>query len=176
MTGVRIAGCNLRDWIRPREMVRGWWRQRLRAATLKYLYALLLAFASTALHSARAEIPSFDAFYNGVAHCSLDLSHYADMPMNPYAEAVVINLPNAGSVRGFLITSFYFSPARDGHGEGYGLIFNAPFEAVVDAFPELTARETMNGYLRRLLRLSEETSDKAAQRQTLLVCNGGTQT
>ncbi len=176
MTCVPVTGPGQRNWMRPREIARGLRRRRLRRATLNYLYALLLACPGAALHAARAEIPSFEAFYDGVAHCSLDLSHYADMPMNPYAEAVVINLPNAGSVRGFLITSFYFSPARDGHGEGYGLIFNAPFEAVVDAFPELTARQTMNGYLRRLLRLSEETSDKGARRQTLLVCSGGTQT
>jgi len=79
-------------------------------------------------------------------------------------------------VRGFVITTFYFSPAREGKGEGYGLVFNAPLEAVARAFPELVARETVNGHLRRLLRLSDETSDRKAARQTLLVCNSGTAT
>jgi hypothetical protein len=123
-----------------------------------------------------AEVPSFDEFYTGVSECRFDLSRYTDVPMDPYAEAVLISLPTAGSVRGFVITTFYFSPARDGKGEGYGLVFNAPLEAVAHAFPELVARETVNGHLRRLLRLSDETSDRKSVRQTLLVCNSGTET
>jgi len=123
-----------------------------------------------------AEVPSFDEFYTGVSECRFDLSRYTDVPMDPYAEAVLISLPTAGSVRGFVITTFYFSPARDGKGEGYGLVFNAPLEAVAHAFPELAARETVNGHLRRLLRLSDETSDRKSVRQTLLVCNSGTAT
>jgi len=123
-----------------------------------------------------AEVPSFDEFYTGVSECRFDLSRYTDVPMDPYAEAVLISLPTAGSVRGFVITTFYFSPARDGKGEGYGLVFNAPLEAVAHAFPELVARETVNGHPLRLLRLSDETSDRKSVRQTLLVCNSGTET
>jgi hypothetical protein len=123
-----------------------------------------------------AEVPSFDEFYTGVSECRFDLSRYSDVPMDPYSEAVLISLPTAGSVRGFVITTFYFSPARDGKAEGYGLVFNAPLEVVAHAFPELAARETVNGHLRRLLRLSDETSDRKAGRQTLLLCNSGTAT
>jgi hypothetical protein len=123
-----------------------------------------------------AEVPTFDEFYAGVAECRFDLGRYADVPMDPYSEAVLIALPTAGSVRGFVITTFYFSPARDGKAEGYGLVFNAPLEAVARAFPELAVRETVNGHLRRLLRLSDETSDRKASRQTLLLCNSGTST
>ena len=85
----------------------------------------------------------------------------------------MISLPAAGAMRGFLINTFYFAPAKAGRGENYGLVFNAPLEAVIDAFPELAGRETVNGYLRRLLRLSDETGDRGAGRKTLLVCSGG---
>jgi len=34
----------------------------------------------------------------------------------------------------------------------------------------------VNGHLRRLLRLSDETNDRKAARQTLLLCNSGTPT
>jgi hypothetical protein len=135
----------------------------------------LLAFCAVWL-PARADVPSFDDFYTGVSECRFDLSRYADVPMEPYAEAVLIALPNAGAVRGFVISTFYFSPAREGKSEGYGLVFNAPLDAVANAFPELAARETVNGHLRRLLRLSDETNDRKAARQTLLLCNSGTAT
>jgi hypothetical protein len=120
-----------------------------------------------------ADVPTFDEFYAGVSECRFDLSRYADLPMDPYTEAVLISLPNAGAVRGFIITTFYFSPAREGKSEGYGLVFNAPLDAVAQAFPELAARETVNGHLRRLLRLSDETNERKAARQTLLLCNSG---
>jgi len=123
--------------------------------------------------AAMADTPTFDEIYSGVSECRFDLSNYADLPMDPYAEAVLIALPAAGAVRGFLITKFYFSPARAGKGEGYGLVFNAPLDAVAQAFPELAGRETVNGHLRRLLRLSDETNDRKASRQTLLLCNAG---
>jgi hypothetical protein len=86
------------------------------------------------------------------------------------------SLPAAGAMRGFLINTFYFAPAKAGRGENYGLVFNAPLEAVADAFPELAPRETINGHLRRLLRLSDETGDRSAGRKTLLICSGGTET
>jgi hypothetical protein len=126
--------------------------------------------------AALAEAPTFDELYAGVSECRFDLSRYADVPMDPYSEAVLIALPNAGAVRGFLITTFYFSPGREGKAEGYGLVFNAPLDAVAHAFPELVARETINGRLRRLLRLSDQTNDRKAARQTLLLCNSGTAT
>src|SRR5215468_8225112 len=125
---------------------------------------------------ALAEMPSFEEFYTGVSECRFDFSRYADVPMEPYADAVLISLPTAGAVRGFIISTFYFSPARDAKAEGYGLVFNAPLDAVANAFPELAARETVNGHLRQLVRLSDETNDRKAARQTLLLCNSGTPT
>ena len=115
---------------------------------------------------------SFDEFYTGVSECRFDLSRYADLPMDPYAEAVLISLPAAGAVRGFLITTFYFSPGRDGKGEGYGLVFNARSRLSPMLSRSLPARETVNGHLRRLLRLSDETNDQGASHgKTLLICN-----
>jgi hypothetical protein len=125
---------------------------------------------------ALAEEMTFDDLYSGVTQCRFDLSRYADVPLDPLSDAVLIALPNAGAVRGFVITTFYFSPGRAGRAEAYGLVFNAPFDVVAKAFPELLPRETVNGHLRRLLRLSEETNDRKAARQTLLVCNSGTPT
>jgi hypothetical protein len=140
------------------------------ATSMKSLLVLLLCAISP---SALAEALSFDEFYAGVSQCRFDLSRYDDVPMDPYTEALLIALPNAGARRGFLITTFYFSPAREGKAEGYGLVFNAPLDVVAHAFPELAARETINGHLRRLLRLSDETNDRKAARQTLLLCNSG---
>jgi hypothetical protein len=137
-------------------------------------YAIMLAAISVS--PARADVPTFDELYRGVSACSFDLSRYTDVPMEPYSEAVLISLPAAGAVRGFLVNAFYFAPARGGKGENYGLVFNAPLEAVADAFPELAARETMNGHLRRLLRLSDETGERNAGGKTLLMCSGGTDT
>jgi len=136
----------------------------------------LCLFWFLASAAARAELPSFDDFFRGVSQCTLNLSQYSDVRSDTDPEAVLISLPTAGSVRGVLITTFYFSPARDGHREDYGLVFNAPIDQVAAAFPELAARETVHGYLRRLRRLSDETSGRAAERQTLLVCTGGTET
>jgi hypothetical protein len=135
--------------------------------------AVIIALSLT---SAYADVPSFDELYRGVSACSFDLSRYTDVPMEPYSEAVLISLPAAGAVRGFLISAFYFAPAKGGKGENYGLVFNGPLEAIADAFPELVSRETMNGHLRRLLRLSDETGDRSAGRKTLLMCSGGTET
>jgi hypothetical protein len=141
------------------------------------LICLCLATAlNTAALPAWAEPPTFDDLYRGVSGCRFDLSRYTDVPMSPYAEAVLISLPTGGAMRGFLINTFYFAPAKAGKGENYGLVFNAPLEAVIDAFPELAGRETVNGYLRRLSRLSDETGDRSAGRRTLLICSGGTQT
>jgi hypothetical protein len=137
-----------------------------------------VAFALTAAWllpvAAVPAVPSFDQFYAGVSECRLDLSAYANLPMEPYSEAVLISLPTAGAVRGLIINTFYFSPGREGKAEAYGLVFNAPLSVVAKAFPELASRETVNGHLRRLLRLSDETNDRKATRQTLLLCNSGT--
>jgi len=138
--------------------------------------SIALAACCLVAGSVRAELPSFDELYRGVSECRFDLSRYTDLPMDPYAEAVLIALPNAGAVKGFLVSVFYFSPAHEGRGEDYGLVFNAPLEAVADALPELAARATVNGYLRRLSRLSDETGDRAARNKTLLHCVGGVRT
>jgi len=142
---------------------------------MKRFALALLAMWSVPM-AAFAGVPSFDEFYAGVSECRFDLSRYADLPMDPYADAVLISLPTAGAMRGFVITTFYFSPGREGRAEGYGLVFNGPLDAVAHAFPELAARETVNGHLRRLLRLSDETNDGKATRKTLLLCNSGTST
>ncbi len=143
---------------------------------MKLIWFCMAAAVASPLSPARAEVPSFDDLYRGVSQCSFDLSRYNDVPMDPYAEAILISLPAAGAMRGFLINAFYFAPAKAGRGENYGLVFNAPLEAVANAFPELAARETINGHLRRLLRLSDETGDRSAGRKTLLICSGGTET
>jgi len=143
---------------------------------MKLIWFCVAAAVASPLSPARAEVPSFDDLYRGVSQCSFDLSRYNDVPMDPYAEAILISLPAAGAMRGFLINAFYFAPAKAGRGENYGLVFNAPLEAVANAFPELAARETINGHLRRLLRLSDETGDRSAGRKTLLICSGGTET
>src|SRR5262245_9599095 len=134
------------------------------------------ALAAIALSPAWAVAPSFDELYQGVSECRFDLSRYTDVPLEPYTEAVLISLPTAGAVRGFLVSAFYFAPAKGGRGENYGLVFNGPLEAVADAFPELAGRATMHGHLRRMLRLSDETGDRSAVRKTLLMCSGGTET
>ena len=140
------------------------------------LQFLLATFLAVSALSVGAEPPSFDDLYRGVSECRFDLSRYNDVPMDPYAEAVLISLPSAGAVHGFLINTFYFAPAKGTKKENYGLVFNAPLEAVVEALPELAGRETVNGYLRRLSRLSDETGERSAGRRTLLMCSGGTET
>jgi hypothetical protein len=139
-----------------------------------FMGAVLVTGLAAAMSCARAEPLSFDELYQGVSECRFDLSRYNDVPMEPYAEALLISLPMAGAVHGLLVDTFYFAPAKDGKGESYGLVFNAPLEVVIDAIPELAGRATVNGYLRRLSRLSDDTGDRSASRRTLLVCAGGT--
>lgn len=150
--------------------------------TAKRLGALALwtVVAWLAIHgeagSARAEPPSFDELYRGVSECRFDLSRFNALPMEPYSEALLIALPQAGAIQGFLVSAFYFAPASNGKGEDYGLVFNAPLEAVARALPQLAGRATVNGYLRSLSRLSDETGDRSARSKTLLHCRAGTQT
>lgn len=124
----------------------------------------------------RAALPTVEELYRGVTDCRFDLSHYADLPMEPYAQAVLINLPIGGAVGGIFVDTFYFVPPRDDQGEDYGIIFNAPLDTVAAKLPELMLRATRNGYLRRLVRLSDETGDSAARNKTLLHCTGGSAT
>ncbi len=125
------------------------------------------------LPPARAELPTFEDFFRGVSGCSLEMARYRAM-VRATDEGILIALPAGGAVRGLLVTSFYFSPGRGGHGDGYGLLFNAPLEAVARTFPELAGKHTVNGYLRQLLRLSDETGEDSGRRQTLLMCTEGT--
>jgi hypothetical protein len=143
------------------------------------LKSYLIAAAATVgliSHPARAELPDFDAFFKNVAGCALDIARYdLGARIEGQADAVIMALPNAGSIRGLLITGFFFSPGR-GAEEKYGLVFNAPLDVVARTLPELAGRQTVNGHLRSLVRLSDETGESAARRKTLLVCVAGTQT
>jgi hypothetical protein len=124
---------------------------------------------------ARAAPPSFEDFYRGVSECRLDMKRYdAETLVERFSEGVVIALPAGGAVRGLVITAFYFSPGRAGGAEQYGLVFNAPIDAVASSFPEFASRQTINGYLRQLSRLSDETADEKDARRTLLMCKAGT--
>ena len=59
------------------------------------------------------------------------------------AALLLASLPLAGAVRGMLVDTFYFAPARVGRGESYGLVFNAPLEVVLASAPELAVRATV---------------------------------
>jgi hypothetical protein len=120
----------------------------------------------------RAEPPSFDDFFRQVSECQLDLSRYEAL-IHPTRDGVLITLPSAGALRGFLIDSFYVATGPLGADE-YGLLINGPVDAVARAFPELAARQTVNGHLRRLASLAEQSRERGAARKTLLVCSGGT--
>jgi hypothetical protein len=128
---------------------------------------------TTAILPARAELPSFEDFFRGVSGCSLEMARYRAM-VDPADDGILISLPAGGAVKGLLITAFYFSPGHGGNGDGYGLVFNAPIEAVARSFPELAGKHTVNGRLRQLLRLSDETGESSGRRKTLLICTDGT--
>lgn len=125
------------------------------------------------LSPAGAELPSFEDFFRGVSGCSLEMARYRVM-VEATDDGILIALPAGGAVRGLVVTSFYFSPGRGGNGNGYGLLFNAPLEAVVRSFPEFAGKHTVNGHLRQLLRLSDETGEDSGRRKTLLMCTDGT--
>jgi hypothetical protein len=137
--------------------------------------AAMVVAAGLAAGPGRAELPEFDQFFERVVGCSLDPARY-DLAgrLGGRADAVVLALPSLGSVRGLLVSGFYFAPGREG-GDQYGLVINAPLDVVANTFPELAGRQTVNGYLRRLVRLSDETGDRGARRKTLLSCTAGTE-
>jgi len=121
----------------------------------------------------RAELPTFEDFFRGVSGCSLEMARYRGM-VHAADDGVLISLPAGGAVKGLLVTAFYFSPGHGGNGDGYGLVFNAPIEAVAHSFPEFAGKHTVNGHLRQLLRLSDETGQNSGRRKTLLMCTDGT--
>jgi len=134
---------------------------------------VLLLLASVLAGPAQAELPSFDDFFREVSECRLDMGRYNGLvPLG--RDGVLISLPSAGAVRGVLIDAFYFSPGGAEGAEQYGLLINAPLDAVTKTFPEFAARHTVNGHLRRLTRLSDETGEEGAGRKTLLMCVAGT--
>jgi hypothetical protein len=143
-------------------------RRPMRSALL----CLSFALAGTWAGPVGAELPSFDAFYTGVTECRLDLTRFGAL-IDSYGEGAVIALPNASAMRGFLIDSFYVAPRRGPTPAQYGLLINAPLEAVQASFPEFVERATVNGHLRRLTRMSEMSRAGAAGRKTLLVCIEG---
>lgn len=134
---------------------------------------LLTPLVSLVWLLAAPALPSFDDFFRQVSECRLDISRYGDL-VDPRQDGVLISLPSAGAVRGLLISAFYFAPGGGDGAEEYGLLINAPLEAVAKTFPEFVGRHTVNGHLRRLARLSEQTGDQSARRQTLLMCVAGT--
>lgn len=141
----------------------------MRSARLTVLFVLLSAPAGLA----QAVLPSFDDFFREVSECRLDMERYDGLvPLD--RDGVLISLPSAGAVRGLLINAFYFAPGGAEGAEQYGLLINAPLEAVTKAFPEFSARHTVNGHLRRLTRLSDQTGEQGAERKTLLMCVAGT--
>jgi len=141
----------------------------MRCTRLTLLWVLVFAPAGLA----HAALPSFDEFFREVSECSLDMERYdALVPLN--RDGVLISLPSAGAVRGLLINAFYFARSAAQGAEQYGLLINAPLDAVTKAFPEFAARKTINGHLRRLTRLSEQTGERGTERQTLLMCVAGT--
>lgn len=142
-------------------------RMRSKRFTLLILLSWLLAAP------AQGVLPSFDDFFRQVSECQLDMDRYGDL-VDPRRDGVLISLPAAGAVRGLLISAFYFAPGGGDGAEEYGLLINAPLEAVAKTFPEFVGRHTVNGHLRRLARLSEQTGDRSARRQTLLMCVAGT--
>jgi hypothetical protein len=142
---------------------------------LRPLLPILAALCAVMPHPAGAELPSFDEFFQSVAECRLDLSRY-DSIIAPTRDGVLISLPFAGAVRGFLVDSFYLAAPVPEGGQQYGLLFNGPLDAVGAAFPELVPRKTVNGYLRRLTSLAEQSRDRQARRKTLLICTSGTPT
>jgi hypothetical protein len=144
--------------------------QRMKRITLSA--GLCLAACLVPL-ACSAELPSFDDFFRQVSECRLDLSRYRPL-VGATQDGVLIALPSAGAVRGFLIDSFFLAPAAMDGVEQYGLLINGPLEAVGKAFPEFSTRHTINGHLRRLARLSEQSSERGASRKTLLVCTSGT--
>ncbi len=144
------------------------YRRSMRSA----LVCLCFALAGTWAGPVRAELPSFDAFFTGVSECRLDLTRFGAL-IDAYGEGAVIALPNASAMRGFLIDSFYVAPRRGHTPAQYGLLINAPFEAVRAVFPEFVVRAIVNGHLRRLTRMSEMSRAGAAGRKTLLVCIEG---
>jgi hypothetical protein len=137
------------------------------------LTVLTLALPTLGGGRAHAEVPSFDDFFKQVSECSLDLARYGAV-IEPSRDGVLITLPYAGAVRGFLVDSFYLSAAGPDGAQEYGLLFNAPLDAVGKAFPELLQRRTVNGYLRRLASLAEQSRERSARRKTLLICTAGT--
>lgn len=135
------------------------------------LLVVLVAFVAWPPY-ARAEMPSFEAFYRGVTECSLDLARFGEALASSH-DAMVIALPSAKSVNGLLVDSFFFSPGRESEPERYGLLINAPLDVVGKSLPELVGRRTVNGHVRDLVRMSERSREQSASRKTLLLCTGG---
>jgi hypothetical protein len=152
-------------------MLKGARACRCQGRRVKILTALGLLLAA-AVQSADAELPSFEDFFRGVSGCSFEMGRYRGIVATT-SQGVLIALPSGGAIRGVLVNAFYFAPGRGGNADAYGLVFNAPIEAVARTFPEFTGRHVVNGHLRKLLRLSDETGEDSGRAKTLLMCVGG---
>jgi hypothetical protein len=157
-------------------------RQHRKSAEFQFMHRvspitrwLLVALSGLLCVSVQAEVPSFDDFFTGVSECRLDMTRYGGV-VEHRQDGVLISLPAAGAVRGILVEGFYLAPGGADTPGRYGLLFNGPVDMVAQAFPEFAGRHTVNGHLRRLASLAEETGGNGARRKTLLVCIPGTAT
>lgn len=114
---------------------------------------------------------SFDTVLAGVSGCQLDLTRYRGLWARQ--DALLLNLPAGGAVRGIIISQFYMAPGRNGSEGDYGIVLNAPLAQVVATLPDLAGPATLNGRQRRLQPLRDATGDPRHRAQTLLVCRGG---
>ena len=131
-----------------------------------------LVAALGAVDPACAELPSFDDFFREVSECRLDMQRYGAV-ITPTRDGMLISLPSAGAVRGFLVDAFYVAAGGPDEAAEYGLLFNAPLDSVYEAFPEFAGRHSVNGYVRRLASLAEQSRERNARRKTLLICAAG---
>ena len=124
-----------------------------------------------AVPTLHADQLGFEAVMTTVGACDLDPEQYRGLW--PRHDAVLINLPSSGTVKGILLTQFYWAPGRDGRIGNYGVVFNAPIEQVAGVFPQFVGASMVNGFDRHLVPLSAETHNPRNRSQTLLICRGG---
>lgn len=114
---------------------------------------------------------SFETVMERVSGCELDITRYRNLWARD--DALIINLPAGGAIKGILVSQFYMAPGRNGSEGDYGVVLNAPMAQVAITFPDLAGKMTLNGRQRLLVSLFGETGNPRHRSQTLLVCRGG---